>query len=392
MGKATFILIIGSLMLFSIYVANMNNYVLRGSEVMFDRYSAVQAKQLANSVVNIVLTELADSGNFRAPEGETISMLDGYARYRVIDTLLSPPDSVIMIDVAAVYDDLTYSVKVFTAKPGGWVPPSVRGAWTANADLNNTISDMYIDGRDHNLDGTIISGAGNFAISSTSNFTNEDEAFIGGTYQGVDYPMTFPEDSRIIEQNVDWDGAFPTTPDEMLGYPEGTLISIAKSGSDGSQYVLNPGKIIDDADLVFPLRGVTYVEIDDGVEAKFQSPTDAPGIRDEGILVFHAPDGTSRVIQMATDKKSENIFTGVIIADYSFHHHLDVLGAVLQLSDELETKHKCQGNRDHYVYYSSPAIKAATKFVSETIGTDGSYGAAVYGIGTGRKKALFWYE
>jgi len=370
----------------------MNNFVLRGSEVMFERYDEIQARQFASSVVNMVMTELADSSTLRTNNTETMNILGWTATYRVIDTMLVSPDSVIMIDVATTFGDpeQTYIVKAYLSRPGGWVPPSVRGAWTANADLNNTISDMYIDGRDHDLEGAIIVGKGNFAVSSSKSFRNEDEAFLGGTYMGTDYPMTFPEESKIIEQNVDWDGAFPTTPDQALGYPEGTLIKIAKSGAGGSQYIMNPGKVVDESDISFPLRGVTYVEINNGVEAKYQSPTVGTD-QDQGILVFHGPNGSSRVEQVASAKKSDEPFLGIIIADYSFHHHIDILGTILQLSDELEEKSKCQGNRDHYVYYSSEAIKVATKFVAEEIGEEGT---SVIGgqIGIGRKKALFWYE
>jgi len=396
MGKATFILVLGSLALFSIYVANMNNYVMKGSLVMYDRYSTIQAKQLANSVVNILLSDLAEDPGFRTADGE-ISLLDGDATYRVIDTLLFSPDSLILIDVTATYGygygdtEKTYTVKAFTTKPGGWVPPSIRGAWTANADLNNTISDMFIDGRDHNLDGTINPTTGNFAISSASNFTNVDNASIGGTYLGVDFPMTFPHNPLVIEQNVDWGESFPRTPDEILGYPEGTLMSIAKSGADGSQYVLNPGDKIDENDLTFPLSGVTYVEITNGMEAKYKSATDDPDLYDEGILIFHAPDGSSRIKEVSSAKGAENPFVGLLISDYSFHHHIDIIGAVLQLSNKLEDEKNCNGNADHYVYYSSDSIIGATKLVAEEMGSEGNYGVGGQ-IGTGRKKVLFWYE
>jgi len=391
MGKATFILVLGSLLLFSIYIGNMNSYVLRGSDVMFDRYAEIQAKQLASSVVNMLLTDLADSSTFRTTKTEKISILDGTAIYRVIDTMLAVPDTLIMIDVRAFVDGETYSIKAFTSKTRGWVPPSVRGAWTANADLNNTISDMFIDGRDHNLDGTINVGTGNFAVSSASSFTNEDNASIGGTYAGVDYPMTFPHNPLIIEQNVDWNGAFPTTPDEILGYPEGTLKSIAQNGKNGSQYVLNPGDKIDKDDLTFPLSGVTYVEITNGIEAKYKF-SDTPGINDEGILIFHAPDGSSRIKELARESKESEIpFVGLLITDYSFHHHIDIIGAVLQLSPDLEQEKNCNGNEDHYVYYSTEVLVSSTKFVAEEVGEVGNSGAAPQ-IGIGRKKALFWYE
>ena len=394
MGKATFILIIGSLALFSIYVSNMNNYVLRGSEVMFDRYSEIQAKQLASSVINMLLTELADSSSLRTDDTESISILDGSAEYRIVDTILLNTDSLILIDVTATFAEQTYSVKAFTATLEGWVPPSVRGSWTANADLNNTISDMYIDGRDYNLDGTINVGEGTYAVSSATTFTNVDGAEIGGTtINDVDIATTADEAlwSQVIEQNVIWGTSFPSTPDEILGYAEGTLISIAQSGEGGSQYILDPGDKIDGGDMSFPLRGVTYVDITDGIEAKFKF-TDVAGEIDEGILILHGPGASSRVKEVArSDKESTIPFHGLFIADYSFHHHIDVIGAVLQLSPDLEQLSNCNGNADHFVHYSSESIEQATKFVADQTGTAGGSGSEDL-IGVGRKKLLFWYE
>ena len=98
----------------------------------------------------------------------------------------------------------------------------------------------------HDLNYNIIPRAGQYAVSSSTLFTNTDNASIGGTYDSVDYPMTYPENRNVIEEYYNWGGTFPTTPDEILGYPEGVLKAIAQSGVGGSQYILNPGNKIDE--------------------------------------------------------------------------------------------------------------------------------------------------
>ena len=120
------------------------------------------------------------------------------------------------------------------------MPPVVRGAWTANSDLNNTKSDMFIDGRDHDLNLNIIPKTGRFGVSSSTAFTNVDEAAIGGTRDSIDYPISFQVNPSVIEENYDWEGEFPKSPDEILGYPEGTLKKFAKDGLYGSLYTTNP--------------------------------------------------------------------------------------------------------------------------------------------------------
>ena len=86
----------------------------------------------------------------------------------------------------------------------------------------------------------------------------------------------------------------------------------------------------------------------------------------------------------------------MIITDYSFHHHLDILGGVIQLSPDLELVKNCNGNKDHWVKYSAEAIRASTGFAATETGLVGNNLDALRfrldGIGCGRQKAAFWYE
>ncbi len=400
MGKATLTLVLSSIVLFTIFNTNLNRTINLGTDIMVNRYNEIKAKNTANSMVNVLLAKIADDNTLRATDPMSISLFDGTVTYRILDTTLIPPDTLIKIEVTAKFDDSEFTVRTFTTiESGGWVPPFIRAAWTANGDLDHTISDMYIDGRDHDLDTNLISYTGRYGVSSSTDFSNTQNAEIGGTKDSIDYPMSYPEDPNVIEENYDWDGNFPKSPDEILGYPEGTLKTIAKSGAGGSQYVLNPGTTIDASDLTFPISGVTYIEITDGQETEWKSPTKTG--TDKGILVIHAPDGSSKAKGVKADNNAEHPFTGLLITDYSFHHHLNILGAVLQLSPNLETSKDCKGNKDHWVYYSSKAIINATELVATETGSRGNAGQSIDGsddssgrckIGNGRQKALYWYE
>jgi len=293
----------------------------------------------------------------------------------------------------------TYRVQAFLEYLGGWVPPFIRGAWTANDDLNNTISDMFIDGRNYRLDGTIEPNTGKPAVSSGKTFTNIDRAAIGGTFEGVDYPMTFPHLPIVIEENVDWGPlGFPKSPDAILGYPEGTLKALAIAGEaagDGSQYIKNPGitKIGKKKYMKmehYPFSGVTYVEVNNGNEYEFIFE----GNDNKGIVVVHSPIPSKparlKGVKYNPDN-SDGVFTGLLITDYSFHHHIDIIGAVLQLGT-LEDEKNCTGNQDHFVHYSSEAIIEATRYVAEESGSEGNKEGDEGAIGHGRKQAIYWYE
>ena len=68
---------------------------------------------------------------------------------------------------------------------------------------------MIIDGRNHDLNGNVIPNSGVPGVSSSTAFTNEDNAEIGGTFNGIDYVTQFPENRDIIEEFYSWNGSFP---------------------------------------------------------------------------------------------------------------------------------------------------------------------------------------
>jgi hypothetical protein len=59
------------------------------------------------------------------------------------------------------------------------------------------------------------------------------------------------------------------------------------------------------------------------------------------------------------------------------------------LSPDLETTKNCNGNQDHWAYYSSEAIGDATETVAEISGLSGNVG---YGFGKKRVKVKYVYE
>lgn len=432
MGKGLLIIILGSIMTLAIVRLNFLNAVNSGTENALNYYYDNEARNIGNSMVNMLLTEIADSAAYRTNTNIEQSLIEGLVNYRVVDTVLSVGDTLIKIEVKVDYYGFEKTITSYTREgiPEGWVPPFVRGAWTANGSLNKTISDMYIDGRDYDLNLNIVPGSGTYGISTSVEFVNVENAAIGGTYESVDYEMTYPENDDIIEEFYDWGGNFPQTPDDILGYPEGSLKAVAQSGAQGSQYLLNPAKIEDE--LTFPLSGVTYIELTDGVERDLKMYGNGNG----GILVVHGPDASSRLkgvkmkeLKIGKDEvavchlpgtedestlviddsdlathlahgdfegecSSNSWFEGLIITDYSFHHHLDILGAILQLSPNLETSKNCKGNADHWVKYSSDAIESSTRFVAKETGIQGNnnnYYSST-GFGCGRQKTIYWYE
>jgi len=379
MAKFIMIIVLAGMVTFGVSNITMNRTLNGGTNNSVYKFGFNRAHDIAGSITNILLMRIANDPAYRVITPGNEYLFDGEATYSVEDTFFDD-DSLIEIRVDAKFNGITKTVITYAElKSEGWVPPIVRGAWTVDANLSNTISDMYIDGRNHDLNLNIIPTTGISGVSTSTEFTNLENAAIGGTYNGIDYPMTFPEVPEVIEENYNWEGGFPQSPDEMLGFPEGTLKTIAQSGEYGSQYLLNP-EVVDHfiAGLTYPLSGVTYIEVTNGIEYELQLEQNG----NSGIVVVHNSDRTSRLKGLKYDAgTSDGLLTGLLITDYSFHHHLNILGGVVQLSPNLEDSKSCNGNADHWVYYSSEAIVNATAIAADISGELGKLG---YGFGEKR--------
>lgn len=367
MGRAVIIILVGAFVIFGLYIVTSTRSESEAYERSYNVYKTNYVRNISLSMLDILLTKLADSSSYRVNQEQQQSLLGGIARFTIKDTTLGT-DSIVQIRIRAEYEGINKETIAYVTFGSGFVPPVLRGAITANANLNKTISDMIIDGRDHDLNGNFIPKNGIYGVSSGTSFTNLQGAMIGGTVNGVDYPPKYPENPIVVEQNYNWGGSFPTSPDQILGYPEGTLKSIAQSGIKGSQYVTNLSQ------LKYPLNGVTYLELP-STEVKI----DLGKFDNWGILVVHNSTGSTRVTQL----KSQKPFKGLIIGDYMFHLHLDILGGLILLSPNLELTKECKGNNDHKIYYSSAAIKNATFFANSV--------SRQSGIGGGKRSLSLLY-
>ncbi len=387
MARFIMIIVLSGIVTFGISNITQNSTINQGTQNVVDNFSNNRAHDIAGSMADILMMRLSNDFEYRVNTKETEDLFGGEVAYIVEDTFFEG-DSLVRIIVAAKFDGVEKIITTYTSKPtNGWVPPVVRGAWTANGNLNNTISDMFIDGRDHDLNQNLIPTTGRFGVSTSVAFVNVENAEIGGTNNFVDYPMTFPEVPEVIEEFYDWGGNFPESPDEALGLPEGTLKAAAQTGEYGSQYLINPpldGKYL--VGLTYPISGVTYIEINNGLQYEIKLEQNG----NSGILVFHNDNTNSIVKGIKYDTgTSDGLLTGLLMTDYSFHHHIDVLGSIVMLSPNLETTKNCNGNQDHWAYYSSEAIGDATETVAEISGLSGNVG---YGFGKKRVKVKYVYE
>ncbi len=356
-GHASIFLVLGIIVASSLILTNIESSSSRIVENQNAAYLAQSAQNIAQTGVYMGLRQLANDGSWRTGFPLT-PLLGGKVSVRAFDTTYNGRLA-IGISATGIAAYHTAQEKRVTSTAFVAISPKpvhVNAAISTNAQTK-TGGGLIVDGRDHTAAGTLIPGKGIFGLWTTSTYTQSGSSAIGGTsVAGVDYvPSPFP-DTSILRVNQSPPGGFPTTPDSAMGgpangYPEGTVKSVAQSGLSGSQYVTDPLL------LVFPLSGVTYVELPSG-------STWSPKLSGSGVVVIH--NGTKD----AQFKNPGGTFSGLIIADdVTSLAGLILTGAIIQITPN--PKSVQIGTSNGSVTYSKEAIINATNNLGST-----GYGSA----------------
>lgn len=374
MNNISVFLILGGIIIFGIISFNTYERLKSATDNSVNYYTGTQARNICNSAVGTLISDLADNTSWRVKTVASRSYDEGFISYTIKDTILNGENRIEVFCAARVAE--SYDTIIAYVKPpeDGFIPACLRAAITTN-NPTSTLGNIEIDGRNYKLTGELIPNSGTLGMWSTNIISQGGSSTIGGTYNGVDYAPTRPANVNVIAMNQTWPGGYPDSPDKVLGesngFPEGKLMQIAKSGAGGSQYVTNPNN------LTFPLKGVTYVELPANPK---KNSWKAQNIQGSGILVVH---------NSALDAKIENLnsgtFTGLLIADDIVHIHTNIIGAVVGLTPS-PSEGNCIGNGNGSVKFSSEAVMKATKDVSP------STAAKNFGFGKYRLEVTDWFE
>jgi hypothetical protein len=377
MGNSSIFLVLGLVIMLGIFGAIMNKNSISATGNYTEYHSHIMARDANNSALQLAMRQLADSNKWRAGYSK-LEIGGATVNLSVLDTTIGGKKAVALVSKspyltdarARTYDTLTSTVMIKI----NLIPPVVHAAWTAFGPLDNTISDMYIDGRDHNPVITdynlpyqyeLVPSNGYYAVSTGApTFTNTQAGYLGGTNRNTD-PYTditpaYPQSAYVVETNSPWPNGFPTTPDAAMGWPEGTLESIAKSGVDGSHYIASKAELALLVKNKVSLSGVTYIDVSPA--DTFWRKIDIPD-HSKGIFIFHGKtkEGNWSDISAKTNTNAvANTFQGIMIFDKIFHFHMSCVGAVVELTKNTEMSQNCNGNKDQTVAYSSSVIEELT--------------------------------
>jgi hypothetical protein len=339
MSRFILIIVLGGFITYSITSLTQNKNVTQATENAVVNYSKTEARNIANSTLHMLMSQVADDVFWRVQKPVTKNILNGQVNYTVTDEVFDGED-LIKFSVTSNVFGQTKKIDVY-AKPLDPFPSGVESmaAITTNNDIL-TLGNITVDGRDHKIDGTVVPGEGTFGIWTTNTYTRGGASKVGGTHLSIDYVPSKNPDPNIIASNQTWPSEFPpNSPEDVINdLPfDITLEEYAKSGDWGSQYVNDPSL------LTYPLKGVTYVELHSGdswIEANIEG---------SGILIVHN-DQVDAII-----KNTYNNFTGLIIADDIIHLHSTIIGAIISLTQN-PSEGNTIGNSDGFVLYSKEAL------------------------------------
>jgi hypothetical protein len=374
MGKAIIIYVLGSLSIFLVLNRNVNTRITSTTDSVAVNFSDMSVRNIANSMAEMLIAEVGNNKNYRVTTWTQRSLLGGTAQYKVVDTLIVA-DSLIKISVKANYHGQRKNVDVLgkSAVSGspGFIPGAVKAAISTNNNVQ-TLGNLIVDGRDHDLNGNLISGQGTYAVWTTGNLSRSGNSKLGSTASGTDYSPAKSENNNLRLEGQTYPGGYPNTPDSFLGgaangFSEGTLKALAQTGWNGSQYVTNPSS------LTYPLSGVTYVELPSG---GVWNPANTNG---SGILVVHNTSTNAKIENM-----NSGTFKGILIADDIIHIHNSIIGAVVALTSS-PSEGNCVGNGNGTVKFSRAAVNQVTTNIKQTQTTG-------YGFGKKRISVVRWYE
>jgi hypothetical protein len=118
MGKAILIILLSSGLMFSIVSLNTNTMLEQATSKAVDHHSKIRARNIANSMVGIVLSELSDDNDYRVTELVSKNLLDGIAKYTVTDKNFAG-EQLIQISTEATYMGMTQKVIAYTKPDPG---------------------------------------------------------------------------------------------------------------------------------------------------------------------------------------------------------------------------------------------------------------------------------
>jgi predicted acyltransferase (DUF342 family) len=170
MGRVIVLLLLGSIAVFGVVSINVNRTTTDATKNAADYYKDVNARNIANSMIQMLHNQLADSTSYRVNSPLEKSMFDGVATYRVVDTIFTG-DTLVKIQVTGSHLGVTRTATSFVKiTPGGTTtppPPFMNYAALTNGNLKLNGNITITDDNNNNWNANVHTN-GNFEMTGNN--------------------------------------------------------------------------------------------------------------------------------------------------------------------------------------------------------------------------------
>lgn len=209
MGRMIILLLLGSIGIFGLVSINVNKSTTDATKNAADYYKDVNARNIANSMIQMLHNKLSDSTEYRVNSTLQKSMFDGNADYRVVDTVFAG-DTLVKIQVTGTYLGVTRTATSYVKVTSGGTttppPPFMNYAVNSNGNLNLNGNITITDYNNNNWNANIHTN-GNFEMSGNNsvdgflsyvgNATSNPSSRLNTDIHPNQNPETLPNRSQV---------------------------------------------------------------------------------------------------------------------------------------------------------------------------------------------------
>ena len=201
MGKAILTFLLGSMVIFGVYNLYNNKNLKDSLKSSVGYYGDTQTRNIGNTMMQMILSQLADSNSWRVTTAQTKTLLNGSAQYTVVDTIFAG-DTLIKANVYANYLGNTKAMVSYFRVPVNNVTEAMNYAVLTGKDLNmqGNITIVPSSGYSGNAN---VQANNNVTISSSSSkisgfltYTGTASGQLSTIVQPVNNPKNLPAYSQ----------------------------------------------------------------------------------------------------------------------------------------------------------------------------------------------------
>ena len=222
MGKAVLIFLLGSMAIFGIINLFNNNNNKNALSTSVSHYSDTRARDIGNSAMQMLISQLADSSSWRVTTPQTVNLLNGSAQYTIVNAGLGADTPLVKINVLANYKNVSKSITAYVHTPSSSIPPFMNYAVLAggNLSMNSSTKIEYVGGN------ALVQVNGTATLNSSSS--------IAGSLTSPN-PVSLTSGSSVTTSSI---GPAVTIP----SFDPNAFTSLAQPGDIYNGYTLNSSK------------------------------------------------------------------------------------------------------------------------------------------------------